>query len=446
MNNRFGRENESREIISVLLVDDIPETRENIKKLLAFEEQEFKVVGSVGTGREAIRVALETHPDIVIMDINMPDMDGIQATAEITKALPTAAVIMMSVQTDADYLRKAMQAGARNFLSKPVDPDELYGTIRAVYKSYEPIRRQQKAILELPVEQRKPSKSFEAEGEARAGHVIVVYSTSGGAGATTVATNLASSLMRRNIKVLLVDANLQFGDAGVFLKLQSQSTLLDLVEKVEDLDTEFFDSIVTKHESGLNVLLSPLKPEYAIDIEKRPRSVAQIIQKVAPSYDFIVVDTNRRLDDVLVSLTDIATRIVFVTTPTLGSVKNARLMLDLFDRMDYTPDKFMIVLNRVDENLMRNRLAIQPEAIERHLKHTIATKIPESPAPILGAVLRGVPVVANQRDRGKSPIKELMDLGDMIFNTLMNPAQVDDLLSDDKKKKTGIGLRLGRNS
>src|SRR5436190_23553936 len=127
--------------IQVLIVDDISETRENIKKLLSFED-EFRVVGSVGTGREALRATLETRPDIVIMDINMPDMDGIQATNEITKAVPTAAVIMMSVQNDQDYLRKAMLAGARNFLVKPIDTDELYNTIRNVYQGYASIRAQ----------------------------------------------------------------------------------------------------------------------------------------------------------------------------------------------------------------------------------------------------------------------------------------------------------------
>ena len=141
----------------MLIVDDIPETRENIKKLLAFED-EFRVVGSVGTGREALRSTLETRPDIVIMDINMPDMDGIQATNEITKAVPTAAVIMMSVQTDADYMRKAMQAGARQFLGKPIDPDELYSTIRSVYKNYEPIRRQAQACRTSRWIRAKPSR------------------------------------------------------------------------------------------------------------------------------------------------------------------------------------------------------------------------------------------------------------------------------------------------
>ena len=106
--------------IKILLVDDIAETRESIKKLLAFES-DFKVVGSASNGREGVELAKELRPDIIIMDINMPDMDGLEAASLVTKAVPTAGVIMMSVQNDSDYLNKAMLAGARFFLSKPVN-------------------------------------------------------------------------------------------------------------------------------------------------------------------------------------------------------------------------------------------------------------------------------------------------------------------------------------
>jgi pilus assembly protein CpaE len=433
-----------KDLIGVLLVDDIPETRENIKKLLAFEDQEFKVVGSVGTGREAIRAALEFRPDIIIMDINMPDMDGIQATNEITKLVPSAAVIMMSVQTDADYLKKAMQAGARYFLSKPVAPDELYGTIREVYRNHAPFRMQAQQIASMPMDtsQRKPSAS--TEGGVRAGHVIVVYSPQGGTGVTTIATNLASGLMKKNIRVLLIDADLQFGDVGVFLKLNSQSTLIDLVPKVDDLDTDFFDSVVSTHESGLKVLLGPPRPEMSEEVEANPTSVTRIIEKVASGYDFIVVDTSTRLDELLLSLTDIATRIVLVTTPTLASVKNSRFVLDLFDKMNYPPEKTIFILNKVEDDRVRNRVTIPSEIIEKHLKRKIAAKIPNNEAVVLSAVNRGVPVIANQRDRRQSPVKELVEFADEVFNQLMGPETPGEEDKPQAPKKAGIGLRIGK--
>ncbi len=428
--------------INVLIVDDIQETRENIKKLLSFEE-EFKVVGSVGTGREALKATIETRPDIVIMDINMPDMDGIQATNEITKAVPTAAVIMMSVQTDADYMRKAMQAGARQFLGKPIDPDELYSTIRSVYKNHEPIRRQAMAMQDMPMDVRKAKTTSNDGGEIRAGNIIVVYSPQGGVGCTTIATNLAAGLMRKGIKVLLIDADLQFGDVGVFLKLQSQSTLLDLVGKIDDLDTDFFDSIVATHESGLKVLLGPQRPEYAEEVETVPTAVSRIIEKIANSYDFIVVDTSRKIDEQLLSLTDIATKVVLVATPTLAAVKNTRFVLDLFERLNYPPDKTMFILNRVEDDRNRNRVTIPTEVIEKHLKKATEAKIPLNEPIVLSAVNKGVPVVAS-RDRSKSPIKELLEFSDQIYSSMMNAGEEADDTEDKPTKKIGLGF-LGRN-
>lgn len=436
------QEKQSKNVIQVLIVDDIQETRENIKKLLSFEE-EFKVVGSVGTGREALKVTLETRPDIVIMDINMPDMDGIQATNEITKAVPTAAVIMMSVQTDADYMRKAMQAGARQFLGKPIDPDELYSTIRSVFKNYEPIRRQAMAMQDMPMDVRKVNPVSSEGGEIRAGNIIVVYSPQGGVGCTTIATNLAAGLMRKGIKVLLIDADLQFGDIGVFLKLQSQSTLADLVHKIDDLDTDFFDSVVATHESGLKVLLGPQRPEFAEEVESVPTAVARIIEKIASSYDFIIVDTSRRLDEQFLSLTDIATKVFLICTPTLASVKNTRFVIDLFDRLNYSPDKSLLVLNRVEDDRSRGRVTIPTDVIEKHLKKNTVAKIPLNEQVILSAVNKGVPAVAS-RDRSKSPVKELIDFSDYVYTLLMNAG--DELEDDDDKrgKKIGFGL-LGRN-
>jgi pilus assembly protein CpaE len=127
--------------IKVLIVDDIPETREMLKKLLMFEN-DIQVVGAATTGREGVDLATEEKPDIFLMDINMPDMDGITATEEIKKYAPAAGVIMMSVQSEADYLRRAMIAGARDYLTKPISGEDLSETIRRVFESMEGERSQ----------------------------------------------------------------------------------------------------------------------------------------------------------------------------------------------------------------------------------------------------------------------------------------------------------------
>src|SRR5574340_400640 len=115
--------------IRVLIVDDIAETRENIKKLLQFES-DVEVVGAARSGKEGIQLAQELNPDGVLMDINMPDIDGITATETIRQKSPQIQVVILSVQGDQNYMRRAMLAAARDFLTKPPMGDELISAVR----------------------------------------------------------------------------------------------------------------------------------------------------------------------------------------------------------------------------------------------------------------------------------------------------------------------------
>ena len=94
--------------IRVLIVDDVSETRENIRKLLQFEN-DVEVVGAAANGRAGIEAAKDLKPDVILMDINMPDMDGITATEHIKQILPSAQIIILSVQSDSNYMRRAQK-------------------------------------------------------------------------------------------------------------------------------------------------------------------------------------------------------------------------------------------------------------------------------------------------------------------------------------------------
>src|ERR1700686_2324693 len=121
------------EQIKVLIVDDILSTLDNLQKLLSFEP-DIQVVGTAANGKEGVEQAKKLAPDIVLMDVNMPIMDGIQATEQLAQEVSGSPVIIMSVQGERDYLRRAMQSGAREFLIKPFSGDELIASIRRVYQ------------------------------------------------------------------------------------------------------------------------------------------------------------------------------------------------------------------------------------------------------------------------------------------------------------------------
>jgi pilus assembly protein CpaE len=91
------------------------------------------VIGEATNGKEAIRQAEVLRPDVVLMDINMPVMDGLCASEAITLGFPSISIIMLSVQGEPEYFKRAMMAGAREFLTKPFTSDELVNTIRQAY-------------------------------------------------------------------------------------------------------------------------------------------------------------------------------------------------------------------------------------------------------------------------------------------------------------------------
>jgi pilus assembly protein CpaE len=117
-----------------MVVDDTWETCNNLQRLLELEE-DIQVVGTASNGEEALRFAKVLLPDIVLMDINMPVMNGIQTTEQMTIELPQTAIIMLSVQAEQEYIRQAKAAGASEYLIKPPSIEALTQAVRRVYLS-----------------------------------------------------------------------------------------------------------------------------------------------------------------------------------------------------------------------------------------------------------------------------------------------------------------------
>ncbi len=383
------------EKIRVLIVDDIPETRENVRKLLAFEA-DIEVVGVAGTGREAVQIARDTQPNIVMMDINMPDMDGITAVEMISRDIPIAQVIMMSVQSEADYLRRSMLAGARDFLTKPFTSEDLIATIRRVHRMGQ--TRAATIVASAPaqpqMQQASRGGTSGAAQPSREGAVIVVFGPKGGIGTTAVAVNLSVALGQRSErnKVILVDSSLQFGDVGVFLNLPPGRNISDLSASIEDLDPDSIDVIAASHASGIKALLAPPRPEMA-DLVTAD-ALKRILEELRRQYDFVVVDTATVINDTILTGLDLADRIVVVVTPDIPAIKNARLFFEITDALSYPPNKIMLIINKVDR-----RTGITAQMIEDNIKHQVATQIPLDEATVLNAINRGVPFVIDQRSK-----------------------------------------------
>ena len=415
--------------IRVLIVDDLPETRENVRKLLQFES-DIEVIGQAGTGEEAVQMAKEHQPDIILMDINMPGIDGIGASQQITESVPSVQIIIMSVQSDPNYLRRAMMAGARDFLTKPFGGDELVAAIRRVHDK-------RPTIAAAPVRQARQSASLPDEPDvAPEGNLIAVYSPKGGAGCTTVAINLAVALARRGRRTILVDGSLQFGDVSVMLNMKAVTSIADLSDRGNELDHDLISSISQVHRSNLNVLLAPPRPEMADVVTEE--SIKQLLATLKDSFDFIIVDTTSYLSEKTLAILDMSDRIVLIAQQNLSSLKNVSRFFDLAESLEYETQKVWLVVNRAKS---KQGKGISVHDVGKALKRPIYGTVPDDEITVSDASNRGIPMVMGEHQK-KAISLAIIKVADQIAKELMEGKTPMSSGNAESDKQGGLFGRL----
>ncbi|RME33089.1 MAG: histidine kinase, partial [Thermoflexia bacterium] len=289
-------------------------------------------------------------------------------------------------------------AGARDFLVKPPSGDELISTIRRVYE----IGRAQAARIAPTFPTVLPGTGpLPPLRPARRGQVVTVFSPKGGVGCTTVAVNLAVALQARvgsGQKIAVVDGSLQFGDVGVMLNLQPSRSIADLAVRVDELDSDLLTSVLTPHPSGVKALLAPPHPEAADSVigdggSEGHRRLQKILEGLRAEFDYVIVDTCSVLNDWTLLFLDEADLILLVITPLIPDIKDARLFLDLADRLRYPKEKLALVINHSDR-----RTGLRLEQIERALMPAIA-HIPYDERAGINEANRGIPIATEEAGR-----------------------------------------------
>jgi pilus assembly protein CpaE len=409
--------------IRVLVVDDIPETRDHLTKLLGFES-DIDVVGAAASGREALEMAARLVPDVVLMDINMPDMDGIAATEQLASIVPGAAVVMMSVQGEADYLRRSMLAGAREFLVKPFSSDELTASIRQVSARE---RDKQSRIAVTTLTTAGISTNGTKSGDpGEPGQVVAVFSPKGGVGRTTVAVNLAvAAATELGKKVVIMDGSFQFGDVGVLLNLNPKSkSIADLIPELEAGELESIDTFLINHTAGIRVLLAPPSPETAEMITAS--GVKKVLERLRADHDLVVVDCTSYFNDTTLAILDAADVILTMLSLEITSIKNMRLFLEVAEQLGYEKGKVRLVLNRAD-----SALGIRVADVENSIGRKVDETVVSDGRSVVYALNRGVPFFLSNREAQVS--QDILRLARSVIGGESPTATVADRKSTQKK-------------
>lgn len=392
--------------IRVVVADDAEQTRDNVAAIFNFEK-DIEIVGEAKNGAEVIEVVKQKKPNIVLMDINMPVMDGIKATQTLTEEGVEASIIIMSIQGEGEYIKRAMSAGARDYVVKPFGVKELIDTVRRVYELDMSKKRRISGVSSGKVDSK----------------VISIFSTKGGVGKTTIATNLAVALSNLSgKKIALLDFDLQFGDVAICMNLYVKNSMTDLVKDFANIeqDSALLEEYLLAHYSGIKVLAAPIRPENAEYVTAD--HIKKTIENLIGRYDYIIMDTSHGFSDTLITALDMSDTIIYVSTLDLPSIKNTKNGLEVMKSLNYPSEKVKFVINKSNESF-----GINHSDFESTLGIEILTMIPDDSASVTISVNNGHPLVSHRRSSAVS--KKIYKLAQSLIE------------GDEKVKKRFFALR-----
>ncbi len=329
------------------------------------------------------------QPAVVVFGPGLADPPGLAQIERLTHSRPEVAAILVAAELSTGLLQQALRSGVRDVLGFPTESNALDESVDRVARTLNVI----------------PTIPSAAGQKPERGQVITVSSTKGGSGKSVIATNLAVLLAQRSSRpVVLVDADLQFGDVAVMMRLTASHTIVDAVSAMGRLDAQFLQSLLVRHEpSGLLVLPAPLEPSFAERVSGA--DMIRIVEILQSLCSHVVVDTPAQFNDVVLALIEHSDDIVLVAGMDIPNIKNTKLGLQTLRMLGVPSSKLRLLLNRAN-----SKVQLDVSEVERTLGLKADSLIP-SDIVVPQTVNKGTPVVleAPRTDVARS-LERLADL------------------------------------
>lgn len=354
----------SSSAFEVVVVDPEPQYRARLTGHLGDGVASYESIDVLG---ERLRPG---RPAVVVFG---PGLSGTEALAEIekfTRARPEVSAVLVAAELSTGLLQQALRSGVRDVLGFPVEAQTLLESVSRVGAT---------AVI--------PGGPSVAGPPPERGRVITVSSTKGGSGKSVVATNLAVALAQRSTRpVVIVDADLQFGDVAVLLRLASGHTVVDAVSAMDRLDAHLLQSLMTRHDkSNLYVLPAPIEPSFAERVSGD--HMVRIVELLREFCAYVIVDTAAQFNDVVLALIEHSDDVILVAGMDIPNIKNIKLGLQTLKLLSVPESKLHLLLNRAN-----SKVKLDVSEVEKTLGMTTEALIP-SDILVPQTVNKGVPAV-----------------------------------------------------
>lgn len=344
----------------VLAVVQNEEKRLMIRQRLSLAE-DLALVGFAPVDADILSKIKGYAPHVVLLVQEQGDAGILELAQRIYQGFPGCAIALLVPELDLELVKSAMQSGVRQVISE----DNLSTMIDQIV---------QVALFEQ-------GRAIEAGGEPR---VIAVYSGRGGAGRTTIAVNLATSLAVAGRRTALVDLNLNFGDASLLLNINAKDTIAELAQEKSSFTIEDIKSYSMQHSSGLHILCAPASPEFSEYITAR--HVEMLLTTMRPYYDFIIVDLNNDMADTTLTALENSDDIYLVAHRDISSLRSTKILLNVMTTLQQQ-DKLHLLVNADHTSI------VNIKDFDRILNLPVAYVLPEDVKTTQLSQERGVPLV-----------------------------------------------------
>ena len=332
------------------------------------------------TGLQGLEVARQMRPDVIITDINLPDISGYEVTRRLRRdpLFANTPILVLTSQTSLQDKLYSFESGADDHINKPFEPEELVARMRVLLRRVESMQKM------LPADAEKPTKQAK---------FISVHSLRGGIGASTLAVNLALALEGLwEAPIMLIDLVLMAGQVALMLNMPLKRTWSDLAGiNPTEMDLNILHSISARHASGVEFIAAPTYPTEAEMLTDEALKAS--IQLLRSDYDYIIADLPHDFGDISLQALDAADLILLVLAPELSSVRAAAAALDTYTKLGYATEKIKLVLNYTFP-----RFGLPRDRIENALNRKITIALPYCPDIIIPSINLGRPFVQNQVD------------------------------------------------